>query len=412
MVPHPLDRPDGCPFNTRCAAGRAGALRRERAAPSLGAARGPLHRTPRCQPARPARETRADARIADRRARRSQRVLLDVEDLQGPLPDPQRLLPPHGRPGEGRRRRRASRPRPARRSAWSASPAAARHARPRDPARLRADRRRDPLSRAATASAGRPRRDGRARPLKAYRRDIRMIFQDPFSSLNPRMTVLEIVGEPLRDQRHRPQAASSRTASPTLLRRVGLRPEYMRRYPHAFSGGERQRIGIARALALRPAARRRRRGGLGPRRLGAGADPQPAAGPAGGVRPHLSLHLARPLGRRAHLRPGRGDVCRPHRRARRRPRRSSPAAPPLHRGAALGGAGARSATAAAAPSASACRARSPTRRTPPSGCPFHPRCRYATDKCKTDDPPLRPLPGGGEVACHYAEDLSLRGILA
>ena len=48
----------------------------------------------------------------------------------------------------------------------------------------------------------------------------------------------------------------------------------------------------------------------------------------------------------------------------------------------------------------------------PSGCRFHPRCRYATDKCKTDDPPLRPLPGGGEVACHYAEDLSLRGILA
>jgi peptide/nickel transport system ATP-binding protein len=89
---------------------------------------------------------------------------------------------------------------------------------------------------------------GELRPL---RRQMQMIFQDPFSSLNPRRTLLDIVAEPLvannigtrREQLDRVAA---------LLKVVGLRPEYMRRYPHAFSGGQRQRIGIARALALNP----------------------------------------------------------------------------------------------------------------------------------------------------------------
>ncbi|MDQ3810073.1 MAG: ATP-binding cassette domain-containing protein, partial [Chloroflexota bacterium] len=87
--------------------------------------------------------------------------------------------------------------------------------------------------------------------LRPLRRQMQMIFQDPFSSLNPRMTLLDIVSEPLlvngvSSRRERIDRVAD------LLRLVGLRPEYMRRYPHAFSGGQRQRIGIARALALRP----------------------------------------------------------------------------------------------------------------------------------------------------------------
>src|SRR3982074_2686295 len=89
---------------------------------------------------------------------------------------------------------------------------------------------------------------GSVRPL---RREMQMIFQDPFSSLNSRMTLLEIVGEPLEvNGVGNRQERTDRVAQ--LLRLVGLRPEYMRRYPHAFSGGQRQRIGIARALALNP----------------------------------------------------------------------------------------------------------------------------------------------------------------
>src|SRR5438045_2200812 len=87
--------------------------------------------------------------------------------------------------------------------------------------------------------------------LRSLRRQMQMIFQDPFSSLNPRMTLLDIVGEPLLV--HGVGNVQERTDRVVeMLRLVGLRPEYMQRYPHAFSGGQRQRIGIARALALNP----------------------------------------------------------------------------------------------------------------------------------------------------------------
>jgi len=91
----------------------------------------------------------------------------------------------------------------------------------------------------------------RSRQLKALRREMQIIFQDPYSSLNPRMTIGDIVGEPLVVHRiARGKEREQRVKE--LLEAVGLNPQYMKRYPHEFSGGQRQRIGIARALALDP----------------------------------------------------------------------------------------------------------------------------------------------------------------
>ncbi|MFW5985740.1 MAG: ABC transporter ATP-binding protein [Halanaerobiales bacterium] len=86
--------------------------------------------------------------------------------------------------------------------------------------------------------------------IKPVRQDIQMVFQDPYSSLNPRLPVLEIIAEPLKAFGWEKDAYRERTAE--LLDLVGLDAKYMSRYPHAFSGGQRQRIGIARALALNP----------------------------------------------------------------------------------------------------------------------------------------------------------------
>ena len=89
------------------------------------------------------------------------------------------------------------------------------------------------------------------RQMRALRTDIQMIFQDPYSSLNPRHTIGTIVGAPFRIQNTKTENGIKAEVQ-SLMERVGLNPEHYNRYPHEFSGGQRQRIGIARAIALRP----------------------------------------------------------------------------------------------------------------------------------------------------------------
>ena len=139
----------------------------------------------------------------------------------------------------------------------------------------RAHRRHHPLRRGRHHGA---RREGACAPM---RRAMQIIFQDPYGALNPRMTVEDIIVEPLVIHGARADAATRAQVRRAAATSSACPQRAASRYPHEFSGGQRQRIGIARALALQPQLRRLRRAGLGARRLGPGADRQPAAGPAG-----------------------------------------------------------------------------------------------------------------------------------
>lgn len=242
--------------------------------------------------------------------------------------------------------------------------------------------------------------------MRPLRPQIQMIFQDPFGSLNPRMTLFDIVGEPLlingmTNRRERMERVAE------LLRLVGLRPEYMQRFPHAFSGGQRQRIGIARALALNP-------------RLVVADEPVSALDVSVQAqvlnlmlelqeRFHLTyLFVAHDLSVIKHISDrvavmyvGRLVETAPTLELFRHPLHpytkallsAVPIPDPRRRqeGQELKG-------------------EVPNPANPPSGCYFHPRCIYAKDFCRTDPPILREVVPEHFVSCHRAEELQLEGV--
>ncbi len=242
--------------------------------------------------------------------------------------------------------------------------------------------------------------------MKPLRKEMRMIFQDPFSSLNPRLTVKDLIGEPLIIHKEASGRALEDRVS-ELMSAVGLDPNYMRRYPHEFSGGQRQRIGLARTLALRP-------------RLIIADEPVSALDVSIQAQVlNLLQELKDELGltylfiahdlsvvehmcdRIAVMYVGRlVEVADSDTLLRR----------PLHPYT--------EALVSAIPPADPevklnriiLEGDIPSPANPPPGCVFHPRCLYAKDRCKEEEPHLKEIAPGHYASCHYADELMLQGI--
>lgn len=242
--------------------------------------------------------------------------------------------------------------------------------------------------------------------LRDVRRNVQMIFQDPYGSLNPRMTLRDIISEPLLvNGVASGSALEDRVAE--LLRLVGLHPEYMERYPHAFSGGQRQRVGIARAIALEPQLVvcdepvSALDVSIQAQTLNLLEDLQARLGLTYvfvahdlSVVQHVSTRVAvMYVGRIVELAPTADLFFGPRHPYSEALLSAVPTPDPLHRGQRIFLAG-------EVPDAS----------NPPPGCHFHPRCRYAVEACKVAVPALTEVSPGHLVACHRATELSLVGV--
>jgi peptide/nickel transport system ATP-binding protein len=232
--------------------------------------------------------------------------------------------------------------------------------------------------------------------VRPYRKRVQMVFQDPYSSLNPRLTAEHIVTEPIENYQSLP-TKDRRDRAAALLTRVGLRSEEMIKYPFEFSGGQRQRLGIARALSLQPALIIADEPvsaldvSVQAQVLNLLIDLQEEFGLAYVFISH-DLGVVRHIGHRiAVMYLGRIVELADTEALFRSPQHPYSEA-----------------LIAAAPIANPRAKRPdvilegevPSPINPPGGCPFHPRCRYAIARCKTDLPTLVPMQDGRLVACH------------